>query len=53
MKTIIALTLLITASFSHAGHLDVISFTLKEDCPLGKYMAIVDDFNAWGQAHGY
>lgn len=33
--------------------LDVISFTLKEDCSLAKYLEIVSDFNEWGEAYGY
>ena len=53
MKKIIGALLILGASASHAGHLDVISFTLNEDCSLAKYLEIVDDFNAWGEAYGY
>ena len=53
MKKIIGTMLLLVASASHAGHLDVISFTLDEDCSLGTYLEIVDDFNEWGEAYGY
>jgi len=53
MKRLIGTMLLLVASASHAGHLDVISFTLDEDCSLGTYLEIVDDFNEWGEAYGY
>jgi hypothetical protein len=53
MKKLIGTMLLLMASASHAGHLDVISFTLDEDCSLGQYLEIVDDFNEWGEAYGY
>jgi hypothetical protein len=53
MKKMIGAMLLLVASASHAGHLDVISFTMSEDCSLAKYLEIVDDFNTWGEAHGY
>lgn len=53
MKKFIGTMLLLVASASHAGHLDVISFTLDEDCSLGTYLEIVDDFNEWGAAYGY
>ncbi len=41
------------ACASQAGHLDVIGFTLNEDCTLGQHLEIVDDFNEWGKAFGY
>ncbi len=53
MKKIIGAMFFLVASVSHAGHLDVISFTLSDDCSLAKYLEIVDDFNAWGEAYGY
>jgi hypothetical protein len=53
MKKLIGTMLLLMASASHAGHLDVISFTLDGDCSLGQYLEIVDDFNEWGEAYGY
>jgi len=53
MKKIIAAALLIGATAAHAGHLDVIAFTMKEDCSLSTYLAIVDDFNEWGEDYGY
>ena len=53
MKRLIGTMLLLVASASHAGHLDVISFTLDESCSFGTYLEIVDDFNEWGEAYGY
>lgn len=53
MKRIIGAILFLSASASYAGHLDVIAFTLNENCSLGKYLEIVDDFNQWGEAYGY
>lgn len=53
MKRILAAILILSASAAQAGHLDVISFTLKDDCTLGQYAQIVEDFNDWGKAHGY
>ena len=53
MKKVLGAMLILFASASQAGHLDVISFTLDEDCTLAKYLEIVDDFNAWGEAYGY
>ncbi len=53
MKKIIGAMLLFVATASHAGHLDVISFTLKDDCSLAKYLEIVSDFNEWAGAYGY
>ena len=53
MKRLIGTMLLLIASASHAGHLDVISFTLDESCSVGTYLEIVDDFNEWGEAYGY
>ncbi|MFO7764108.1 MAG: hypothetical protein R6V61_10280 [Wenzhouxiangellaceae bacterium] len=53
MKRIIGAMLFLAASTGQAGHLDVISFTLDDDCTLGQYLEIVDDFNDWGEAHGY
>jgi len=53
MKKTLGTILLLLASASHAGHLDVLSFTLDENCSLGTYLEIVDDFNEWGEAYGY
>jgi hypothetical protein len=37
-----------------ADHIDVIEFTLKENCSMSKYLAIKDDFNEqWGSKNGY
>lgn len=53
MKRLIGTVLLLATSTSYAGHLDVISFTLDEDCSMETYLEIVDDFNEWGEAYGY
>ena len=53
MKKTLAALLILSASAAHAGHLDVISFTLNEDCTLEQYLEIVDEFNEWGKAYGY
>ncbi|MDT8410737.1 MAG: hypothetical protein RQ741_14170 [Wenzhouxiangellaceae bacterium] len=53
MNRILAAILVLSASAAQAGHLDVISFTLKDGCSLGQYRQIVGDFNEWGKAHGY
>ena len=53
MKRMIGAMLLFFASASHAGHLDVIAFTLNEGCTMEKYLEIVDDFNDWAAAYGY
>lgn len=53
MKRILAALLALSASAAQAGHLDVISFTLKDGCSLGQYREIVEDFNDWGKVHGY
>ncbi|MGN3973019.1 hypothetical protein [Tsuneonella sp. SYSU-LHT278] len=54
-KTTIAAAVVLTfaATPAHAEYWDVISFQLKDDCPIGKYMAIVKDFNEWGKTQGY
>ena len=53
MKKLIGTMLLLMASTSQAGHLDVINFKLDESCSFGTYLEIVDDFNEWGEAYGY
>jgi len=53
MKKTLAALLVLSASAAHAGHLDVIAFTLNEGCTLNQYLEIVDDFNEWGKAYGY
>jgi hypothetical protein len=51
MKTLIAALLLAFPATTMADYLDVIEFKLS--CDLGEYMAIVEDFNAWGKDYGY
>jgi len=53
MKKILAALLVLSASTAQAGHLDVISFTVKDGCSLSQHREIVADFNEWGKAHGY
>ena len=55
MRRVLALALLVLPLTAHAaGHMDVIQVSLDEDCSLGEYVAIKDDFNAsWGQQNGY
>ena len=53
MKRFIASTLLLLASVSHADHLDVIGFTLNDNCSFDEYLEIVNDFNEWGDDYGY
>ncbi|MDT8442321.1 MAG: hypothetical protein RQ723_11750 [Desulfuromonadales bacterium] len=53
MKKILAAILTLSAWAAQAGHLDVISLTLSEDCTLEQYLEIVDDFNEWGKPYGY
>lgn len=50
MILVIALFLPLSAS---ADHLDVIEFRMLEGCSFEKYMAIVSDFNEWGEDYGY
>ncbi len=53
MKKILGAILILSASASQADHLDVIAFTMDENCSLGQYLEIVDDFNEWGETYGY
>ena len=54
MKKSLLACLLLLPFGAYADHIDVIEFTLKEDCSLDKYLAIKDDFNEqWGSKNGY
>lgn len=55
MKKMLILAALVglTATPAQAEHWDVIGTKLKDTCPIGKYMAIVKDFNQWGRSYGY
>lgn len=53
MKKFLLMALLSVPASAFSYHMDVIEFSLKEDCTLGQYMQIVGDFNRWGEAHGY
>jgi len=51
VKRLIAALLLSIPVVATADHADVIEFKLT--CDFNEYMAIVQDFNAWGKDHGY
>jgi hypothetical protein len=57
LKKLLVLTAVMGAvlvpSLALADHLDVIYVELKEDCSFPDYLAIVTDFNTWGEAYGY
>ena len=54
MKKILFTFLLTLPIGAFADHIDVIEFTLHENCSMSKYLAIKDDFNEqWGAKNGY
>lgn len=54
MRKLLIVVLFCVPAAAWAGHLDVIKFTLKEDCSLDSFLAIKEDFNNnWGKDHGY
>lgn len=54
MKRLIVAFLVLCPVGALADHIDVIEFTLHEDCSMSKYLAIKDDFNEqWGSKNGY
>ncbi len=53
MKKLFGCILILFATASQADHLDVIGFTLSEDCSFAEYLEIVDDFNEWAAPYGY
>jgi hypothetical protein len=53
MKRLIAIALLAVPCASFADHLDVIEMKLNQGCSLASYLAVVKDFNEWGQGYGY
>lgn len=57
MKKLLILAFVLTALVApgavRADHLDVIYVTLQADCSLPEYLAIVEDFNKWGEEYGY
>ncbi len=53
MKKMLLIGLFTLPLPAFAEHMDVIQFKLQDGCTLESYMAIVNDFNAWGEAYGY
>ena len=54
VRKIIATLVLLLPFGAMADHIDVIEFTLNENCSMSKYLAIKDDFNdQWGSKNGY
>jgi len=53
MKKILIAAFLLLPLNAIAEHMDVIEFEMLEDCPRDQYMAIVGDFNKWGEDYGY
>lgn len=51
-RILLAIALLLPFSAS-ADHMDVIEFKMLDGCSFEKYMAIVSDFNEWGEDYGY
>ena len=52
-KTLLAVLLWAPLTVFASGHLDVIKFTLNEDCTLAEYLEIKADFDTWAAQHGY
>lgn len=53
MKKMILTLLLIVPFGASAEYMDVIEFEMLEGCSFDKYLAIVKDFNEWGDDYGY
>ena len=53
LSILAALTLLVLPLRAGADMLDVIENTLNDGCDMAKYLAIVDDFNAYYKDRGY
>ena len=53
MKKILLAAFLLLPLNAIAEHMDVIEFEILEGCSMDKYMAIVEDFNKWGEDYGY
>lgn len=53
MKKILLAAFLLLPINAVAEHMDVIEFKMLEGCSMDKYMAIVQDFNKWGEDYGY
>lgn len=53
MKGTIFALLLTVSLCANADYIDSIQVQLREDCSLPEYLAIVNDFNKWGEDYGY
>lgn len=53
MKKILIAAFLLLPLNAVAEHMDVIEFEMMEGCSVDQYMAIVSDFNKWGEDYGY
>jgi hypothetical protein len=53
MKPVSGLLVFLFTSACYADHLDVLVFDLQDGCTVPEYMAIVEDFNAWGKDYDY
>lgn len=53
MRKILLAAFLLLPLNAVAEHMDVIEFKMIEGCSMGQYMAIVEDFNKWGEDYGY
>ena len=53
MKKILLAAFLCLPLNAVAEHMDVIEFKMLEGCSMNQYLAIVEDFNKWGENYGY
>lgn len=53
MKKILLAAFLFLPLNAVAEHMDVIEFKMVEGCSMDQYMAIVEDFNKWGEDYDY
>ena len=53
MKKLIPSILLALPLAASAGHMDVIEMEIIDSCSMPKLLDILQDFNKWGESHGY
>ncbi|NIM71047.1 MAG: hypothetical protein GTN86_10980 [Xanthomonadales bacterium] len=53
MQRLLLALLLLAPTSAFAEHMDVIEMQLHDDCSMDQFMAIVADFNAWGEENAY
>jgi len=53
MKKILLAAFLLLPLNAVAEHMDVIEFKMLEGCSVEQYLAIIEDFNKWGEDYGY